>query len=268
MVRIAPTSGRNVAELRRLEASGAGFGGFMGPSMIARLIVAAGIMWASALHGMAADEAKPAAVHTGGNLGSGWSAEVAPGGTSGITLDPAQSEIVNKVNTYFNGLDNLSGRFVQTGADGKVMKGKFAMKRPGRFRFDYARPSLQVIVSDGRYLAIQDHDLNNEDRVELDQTPFRLLLRKDVDLVRDARISEVQDAGDQIALTIRDKSPDTSGAIRLVFSTSPEMELKEWITRDAQGLDTRVEVGNLDRTTEVDVKQFVIKPMGAAFNRR
>lgn len=239
----------------------------MGPSMIARLILAAGLAWAAAVPVAAGDEAKPAAVQTGGNLGSGWSAEVAPGGTSGITLDPTQSEIVSKINAYFNSLDNLSGRFVQTAADGKVMKGKFSMKRPGRFRFDYARPSLQVIISDGRFLAIQDHDLNNEDRVELDQTPFRLLLRKDVDLVRDALISEVQDGGDQIALTVRDKSPDTSGAIRLVFSTQPELQLKEWITRDAQGLDTRVEVGDLDRTTEVDPKQFVIKPMGAAFNR-
>ncbi len=235
--------------------------------MITRLILAACLIWASALQSMAGDEAKPAAVQTGGNLGSGWSAEVAPGGTSGITLDQAQAEIVNKVNSYFNRLDNLSGRFVQTGADGKVMRGKFAMKRPGRFRFDYARPSLQVIISDGRYLAIQDHDLNNEDRVQLDQTPFRLLLRMDVDLLRDARISEVQDAGDQIALTLRDKSPDTSGAIRLVFSTQPEFELKEWITRDAQGLDTRVEIGNLDRSTEVDARQFVIKPMGAAFRQ-
>lgn len=241
-------------------------GGLMGPLMSARFILAAAFMCVASAS-MAAED-NPAAQAGGTVGGSAWSAEIAPGGTSGITLDPAQTEIVNKVNTYFNTLDNLSGRFVQTGADGKVMKGKFAMKRPGRFRFDYARPSLQVIISDGRNLAIQDHDLNNEDRVELDQTPFRLLLRKDVDLVRDARISEVQEGGDLIALTLRDKSPDTSGAIRLVFTTQPQLELKEWVTRDAQGLDTKVEVGDLDLTTELDERQFVIKPMGAAFNPR
>ncbi len=58
------------------------------------------------------------------------------------------------------------------------MKGKFLLKRPGRFRFDYSLPSKQIIISDGEYLAIQDLDLNNEDRVALDQTPFRLLLRQ------------------------------------------------------------------------------------------
>lgn len=235
--------------------------------MSTRIILAAALTCAAASFALAADEKAPTAA--GGTVdGSAWSAEIAPGGTSGITLDPGQTEIVNKVNVYFNTMDNLSGRFVQTAADGKVMKGKFSMKRPGRFRFDYARPSLQVIISDGRNLAIQDHDLNNEDRVQLDQTPFRLLLRKDVDLVRDARISEVQEGGGLIALTLRDKSPDTSGAIRLVFATEPELELKEWITRDAQGLDTKVEVGDLDRAKELDAQQFVIKPMGAAFNPR
>lgn len=240
------------------------FGGLIGPLMSARFILAAAFSCVAASFAFAADDKPaPAAID-----GSAWSAEVAPGGTSAITLDPAQTGTVDKVNTYFNTMENLSGRFVQTAADGKVMKGKFTMKRPGRFRFDYARPSLQVIISDGKNLAIQDHDLNNEDRVQLDQTPFRLLLRKDVDLVRDAKISEVQEGGGIIALTLRDKSPDTSGAIRLVFTTEPALELKEWVTRDAQGLDTKVEIGDVDRATELDAKQFVIKPMGAAFNRQ
>lgn len=203
---------------------------------------------------------------TGATAGTAWNAEVA-GGTSGLVLDQRQSEIVGKVSAYFNGLDNLQGRFVQTGADGKVMKGKFAMKRPGRFRFDYARPSLQVIISDGNYLAIQDRDLNNEDRVELDQTPFRLLLRKDVDVARDAKILAVEDAGDKVAVTLQDKSPDTPGRIRLVFNTTPSFQLAQWVTKDAQGLDTTVDVGDLDVSQDLDAKMFVIRPMGAAFNQ-
>ena len=234
-------------------------------TMSFRALIAAALLSTTGGLAMATEAAKPTAVQADQSVGAGWSAEVAPGSTSGITLDPAQTEIVNKINGYFNSLDNLSGRFVQTGADGKVMKGKFQMKRPGRFRFDYARPSLQVIISDGVYLAIQDLDLKNEDRVELDQTPFRLLLRKDVDLVRDAKISAVENAGDSVALTVRDKSPETSGAIPVTFATQPEFTLTGWITRDAQGLDTKVEIGDLDNKTELDPKQFVIKPVGTAF---
>jgi outer membrane lipoprotein-sorting protein len=202
---------------------------------------------------------KPAAADTGG-----WVQEVAPAnGITGIALDEKQTELVKTVSGFFADLKGLKGAFVQTGADKKKLKGKFFVKRPGKFRFDYALPSRQIIVSDGEYLAIQDLDLNNEDRVALDQTPFRLLLRKDVDLIRDARITEVQEADDLIVLGLQDKSPDTPGKIKIFLATKPALELKEWVTTDAQGLDTRVEVSETVKTEEIDENFFKIQQLGA-----
>jgi len=195
--------------------------------------------------------------------GSAWNAEVAPAKAGeGITLNEQQTAIVNKVSEYFKALNTLEGRFVQTGSDNKRMRGKFYVQRPGRFRFDYARPSRQIVISDGRYLAVQDLDLNNEDRVALDQTPFRLLLRSDVNLARDARIMEVQESDDMIILGLEDKDPDSPGQIRLFLTTKPELELKEWVTRDAQGLKTRVEVSDLSTSVELDAKLFTIRHIG------
>ena len=195
--------------------------------------------------------------------GSSWSAEVAPAKPGdGMTLDPRQTALVNKVSGYFSDLSTLQGSFVQTSGDNKSMKGKFYVKRPGRFRFDYARPSRQIVVSDGQYLAVQDLDLNNEDRVALDETPFRLLLRKDVDLVRDARIMEVQESEDLIVVGLVDKDPNTPGQIKLFLATKPELELKEWVTKDAQGLDTRVQVSDLSKSGELDGELFKIKAIG------
>jgi outer membrane lipoprotein-sorting protein len=169
---------------------------------------------------------------------------------------------VHKVSSYFSEINTLQGNFVQTGADNKKMKGKFYVKRPGRFRFDYARPSRQIVVSDGHYLSIQDLDLNNEDRVALDDTPFRLLLRSDVDLVRDAKIMEVQESEDLLVVGLVDKNPDTPGQIKLFLSTKPNLELKEWVTKDAQGLDTRVQVSDLTKSGELDAALFKIQAIG------
>ena len=193
----------------------------------------------------------------------GWTGEVAPNNTAGIILDAHQTKLVQKVSDYFASLQSLKGDFVQIGADKKRMRGKFFVKRPGRFRFDYSLPSRQIIVSDGEYLAIQDLDLNNEDRVALDQTPFRLLLRKDVDLLRDAKITEVQQADDLIVLGIEDKSPDSPGRIKLFLATKPNMELKEWVTTDAQGLDTRIELSQLVKADDLDANLFKIQQLGA-----
>lgn len=193
---------------------------------------------------------------------NGWSSEVAPAdGDQGLTLDAHQTKIVNEVSAYFESLQSLKGSFVQTDADNKRMKGKFFVKRPGRFRFDYALPSRQIIISDGVNLAIQDLDLNNEDRVSLDQTPFRLLLRKDVNLVRDAKIMEVQQSDDLIVLTLEDKDPNSPGRIKLYLATKPTMELKEWVTTDAQGQDTRIELSQLEKADDLDGNLFKIQSL-------
>lgn len=190
--------------------------------------------------------------------GSAWSAEVSSG-NQGITLDEAQMKVVKAVSDYFNAVSTLKGNFVQTTSDQKKMKGKFSLLRPGKFRFDYALPSKQIIISDGQQLAIQDLDLRNEDRVQLDQTPFRLLLRKDVDLARDAKIMEVQEAEDLMVVALQDKSPDTPGRIKVYLSTKPTVELKEWVTTDAQGVETRVEIADVKKGEKLDPEDFKIK---------
>jgi outer membrane lipoprotein-sorting protein len=191
-----------------------------------------------------------------------WAGTVAPHGpVKGQTLDETQVAIVKRVSAYFNDLSDLKGLFVQTNSDKRQFRGRFYIKRPGRFRFDYSAPNKKVVVSDGTYLAIQELDLNNEDIVELDKTPFRLLLGKDVDLMRDARIVDVKESQDLIILALQDKRPHALGRITLYLTTKPALDLKEWISTDAQGLDTRVALFDLVKSDNLDPDLFARKTM-------
>jgi outer membrane lipoprotein-sorting protein len=172
-------------------------------------------------------------------------------GTTAVVLDEKQTAAVKEVGKYFNDLKQLKGNFNQTNADGKRLRGKFFIKQPGKFRFDYGSGSKMIIVSDGKMLSIQDLDLKTDSSWELDRTPFRILLRKDVDLLRDASILDVQDVDDLIILSLQDKNPDTVGRIKLFLGKKPTLELKEWVTTDPQGIDTRIEVSELNRTDEI-----------------
>jgi outer membrane lipoprotein-sorting protein len=187
------------------------------------------------------------------------------GGATGAELSKKQIEVVQKVNVYFNQLGSLKGTFVQTSADGKRLRGRFYVSRPGRFRFDYSRPSMLVIISDGKYVAIQDHDLGTDDRWGLEHTPFQMLLRKDVDLLRDARFFDVQDSDDAIAVTLEDKGADSSGRIKLVLKKAPTLELREWTAKDVQGLDTRIVLGDVVKADDLDPALF--DPASAALQR-
>ncbi len=65
---------------------------------------------------------------------------------------------------YFSSIETLQANFEQRVFDqrGRLiqeMKGKVYIQRPGRFRWDYARPYEQHIVADGERIWIYDVDL-------------------------------------------------------------------------------------------------------------
>ncbi len=194
-------------------------------------------------------------------VGAGWSTKFGTSSpeSSAFTGTPEQVAVVEKINAYFNNLTNLQGNFLQTDADEKRKKGKFFIERPGKLRFDYALPSKQKIISNGEYLAIEDHDLNTTDRYPLDSTPFRLLLTKNVDLVRDARIVALDIGKDAVVITVEDKAQDSGGQIRLFFDW-PELQLKEWIITDPQGLNTRIQVADVELNKAVKPEVFKFSP--------
>jgi len=213
-----------------------------------------GLAPASAL---AQDAKKPVPPNPVGASGGNWTQSVSKeAAIAGEEFDKKQIELIQKVNTYFNQMSDIKGQFVQTSADNKRLRGKFYVKRPGRFRFDYGAPSRLVVLSDGEYLVIQDFDINTDQRHPLDQTPFRILLRKDVDLLRDARITEIKEVDDVISLALQDKSPDNPGRIKLFLAKKPGLELKEWITTDTQGLETRIELTEVSKAENLDPALF------------
>jgi len=190
-------------------------------------------------------------------VGAGWETKSTPApNPDGITLDPTQTAAIAKVNAYFNSTPYLQGRFVQTDPDKVVSKGKIFLSRPGKFRFEYSPPSRKIIVSDGKYLAIQDLDLKTEDTYQLDNTPFRILLRKDVNLLRDAKIHNVSELNGEIILTMSDKDPDVAGAITVLLRSVPTVELMGWATTDGQGLRTVVSLTELSVPEKLDDKLF------------
>jgi outer membrane lipoprotein-sorting protein len=218
-------------------------------ALLAVLAVVPALAWA--------EDTKKALPPNPVGAGNNWSGTVSRDpAIAGKEYSKAQMELIKQVSAYFNAMSEIKGTFVQTAADKKRSRGKFYVSKPGRFRFDYNWPSRLVILSDGQYMAIQDLDLKTDDRVELDRTPFRVLLRKDVDLLRDAYILEVQEVDDVIVLSLQDRDPDNAGRIKLYLHKKSGLELREWITTDAQGLDTRVELTDVNKTEGLDPSLF------------
>ena len=79
------------------------------------------------------------------------------------------------VEKYLAGLSSWSADFQQTIDDGhgKVLRsaaGKFYLQRPGKFRWDYAEPSEQLVLADGKQIWFYDKDLAQANVRAMDTT--------------------------------------------------------------------------------------------------
>jgi outer membrane lipoprotein-sorting protein len=187
------------------------------------------------------DEITPAAV----DEGAGWEAAVEAAQSATPLIGAEQEKAIQRINAYFNNITNLQGSFEQVDSTNKTTTGRFYVQRPGKIRFDYAPPSALRIIADGKFLAIEDSDLKTVEKYPIESTPFRLLLADAVDLGRDARIVGVESQEGSLSVSLEDKSGDAAGSIRLVFDSASELQLKEWVITDAQGLTTRVTVNDV-----------------------
>ena len=173
---------------------------------------------------------------------------------SGPALTARQVELLRRVNAYFNQLSMLEGSFLQTASDGKVQQGMLHIKRPSRFRFEFAPPSRVVVLSDGTYMSIQDYGLNTNDRQDLRQSPFRALLAPQVDLGRDTRLLDIRETGDTLLIEFGYEAAET-GSVTLFLATQP-MQLKGWIVHDNQNLDTKVYLRDIKMVDHIDDRLF------------
>ena len=77
----------------------------------------------------------------------------------------AFADAAESLRAFVKDVKSGQSAFTQTvtspdGAKKKVSSGSFSFARPNRFRFDYAKPYAQTIVSDGQKVWFHDPDLN------------------------------------------------------------------------------------------------------------
>lgn len=183
----------------------------------------------------------------------GVAAPAAAQTAEGLVIDYGQ---VDRISTYLNELDTMSGEFVQVAPDGVISEGAYYLRRPGRLRFEYQRPQQLMVISDGFWVAVLEGENDRSvDRYPLSETPLHMLLKEDVNLSEEARILDVTVSEGQLRLKATDDSQ--AGEITLVFDNEP-LRLRQWIITDPQGYTTTIALRSATVGERIDPAQFTI----------
>lgn len=173
-------------------------------------------------------------------------------------LSAADKALVERAAAYLQGLTEAKGRFVQTDARGAMSQGSLYLKRPGKARFEYDKPSGLLVVSDGGNVSIADSRLKTFDAYPLMATPLSLFLSREIRLDKGINVTRVTRMADGFSLTARDGRKQAEGQITLTFSDNP-LALIGWTVTDAQGSSTRIRLTSLTKTAGLAPSLFVLK---------
>ena len=163
-------------------------------------------------------------------------------------------------------LRSVQGRFTQAASDGSRMSGQFYLQRPGRARFAYDGASGLLVVSDGATLAWRDAELGETTRAPLRSTPLYFVLKEDLNLERDFRITQVVRRDGGVAITARDRSGEIDGALTF-FLEGDAMRLRSWETVDATGARIQVRLDTLESARRIDPRLFILEDGADRTNR-
>lgn len=177
---------------------------------------------------------------------------------------------VERLKDYFANVKSLRADFHQTVSDQQGRKlqevdGAMQLQRPGKFRWDYAKPYVQQIVGDGERVWLFDADLNQVTVRPLSKTigssPAALLAGNN-EMGEHFQLSDVKHAGDLewVQATSKDKEGEFE---RVLFGFRGDM-LQELELYDSFGNKTSIVFSKVERNPALTSKSFLFKPPAGA----
>ncbi len=173
---------------------------------------------------------------------------------------PAAAEKIslNELSKYLNGLKTVVSDFTQINADGTISTGKVYISRPGRVRFEYAKPDKTLVMAGGGQVAVFDGKSNQPpEQYPLSKTPLSIILAENVNLGKARMVTAHKEEKNTTTVTAQDPAHPEYGNIKMVFTGSPT-ELRQWVVTDNTGQKTTVILGELQKGVQIGPSKFSI----------
>jgi len=178
----------------------------------------------------------------------------------------AQADAVQQLKTFFQSTTTMRAQFRQTVLDSQGRKvqevtGAMQLSRPGKFRWDYNKPYVQLIVGDGQKVWLYDPELSQVTVRPLDKalgsSPAALLAGgTEIEKTFSLREDGVQGPLDWVEA----KPKDQDGGFERVLLGFKDGLLREMELHDNFGQTTVIEFSKLERNPHLDAQAFRFTP--------
>ncbi|MXO60774.1 outer membrane lipoprotein carrier protein LolA [Altererythrobacter salegens] len=154
---------------------------------------------------------------------------------------------LDQVVAALRGISTLKADFTQTDRSGRTLRGELTLKNPGKIRFEYAKGTNMLVVSDGSSLTFVDYEVNQVQRYPIKNSPLGALLDPSRDVKKYGKLIPTGNPN-VFSVEVKDPKKPEYGiftAIMIKNAAAPGgLELANWVQIDAQNQRTVVRLTN------------------------
>ena len=154
---------------------------------------------------------------------------------------------LDKAVEALRGISTMQADFVQTDRNGQNVSGVMTLKRPGKIRFEYAKGTDMLIVSNGKSMYFVDYEAKQVQRWPISNSPLGALLDPSRDVKKFGTLVPTGHP-DVVSIEVRDSKHPEYGVITLIFardgSAPGGLRLTHWVALDSQNHRTTVRLAN------------------------
>src|SRR5262245_7114009 len=170
---------------------------------------------------------------------------------------PVQAQTgVPELQNYLNSIRTLKSRFIQTNPNGSIVQGTLYVRRPGRMRFEYDRPSQLKIVADGFQVTMWDPVTRDFGQWPIGWTAASFLVKDPLALSGDLKVEKLERVNGLLEVTMSQARKPKDGHVIVRLAENP-MALRGWTIIDNRG--QRVTVSLSDLQTGVQLADSLFK---------
>ena len=155
--------------------------------------------------------------------------------TRSVVQDPS----VAAAERFLNSIRTLKSPFLQAASSGGYARGTLYIRRPGKLRIDYDKPTNLQVYADGTWLFYVDEELKDVSQIPLAATPASFLVREKFSFSDGLPIQKVEKRNGTLRITIERHGEEAGGALTLILSEGANA-FQGWSIVDPQGVKTTV----------------------------
>lgn len=149
--------------------------------------------------------------------------------------------------TALRAISTMRADFTQTDRQGQTLRGKMTLKRPGKIRFEYAKGTDMLVVSNGKSLYLVDYAVKQVQRWPIKNSPLGALLDPSRDIKKYGKLVPTGNSK-VVSIEVRDPKRPEFGVMNMIFVKDPSapggLQLTHWVALDSQNHRTTVRLRN------------------------